>query len=241
MALSRTAKSILVVILVLLIDQITKIIVKTTMILGDSIHVFDDWFIIHFTENPGMAFGWEFGGEFGKMALSIFRIIAIIAIAWYIRDLSRKKAPAGLIVSLSLILAGALGNIIDSAFYGMIFSDSYGKAAAFMPEEGGYATFLHGKVVDMLYFPIIKGHYPSWFPFWANEQFIFFRPVFNIADSAITVGVFSIILFQRRYFTENPDQKDEENQQKESEKQDLSASEREISEHIDTKNGDKKA
>ena len=109
-----------------------------------------------------------------------------------------------------------------------------------MPEEGGYATFLHGKVVDMLYFPIIKGHYPGWFPFWANEQFIFFRPVFNIADSAITVGVFSIILFQRRYFTEHSDQKDEENQQKESEKQDESASEREISKHIDTKNGDKK-
>jgi len=171
------------------------------MTLGEDIHVFGDWFIIHFTENNGMAFGLEFGGEFGKMFLSIFRIIAVIAIAFYIRMLIKKEAPLSFVVCMSLIFAGALGNILDSAFYGLVFSESSVMYTATMfPEGGGYASFLHGKVVDMLYFPVIEGHFPSWFPVWKNEQFLFFRPVFNIADSSITIGVALIIAMQRKFF-----------------------------------------
>ena len=170
------------------------------MMLGQEYRIFDSWFIIHFTENNGMAFGWEFGGSIGKLLLSSFRIIAVFVGGWYLVHLTKTKAHIGYIVSIALILAGALGNILDSAFYGMIFSDSYFHAAQFMPDGGGYSTFLHGKVVDMLYFPVINGHYPDWFPFWGSEQFIFFRPVFNIADSSITVGVFIILLFQKKFF-----------------------------------------
>jgi len=191
----------LVIFLVLLIDQTTKIIVKTTMTLGQDIPVFGDWFIIYFIENEGMAFGMKFGGEYGKLLLSIFRIIAVIFIGWYIATLISKNAPAGLIACISLIMAGALGNIVDSAFYGMLFSESsFIQPAVFMPEGGGYATFLHGKVVDMLYFPILRGNFPSWFPFWGGEEFIFFRFIFNIADSAITIGVIILLIFQKRFF-----------------------------------------
>ncbi len=171
------------------------------MYLGQEIHVFDNWFILHYTENYGMAFGFEFAGEFGKLFLSIFRILAIIAIGIYIYKISGKKHNTGLVISLSLIFAGAFGNIIDSAFYGLLFSESnFHQLASFMPEDGGYGTFLHGKVVDMLYFPVIKGTFPDWLPFWGSERFIFFRPVFNIADSAITIGVFILIFFQRSFF-----------------------------------------
>ncbi len=191
----------LVVFLVLLIDQVTKVIVKTTMTLGQDIPVFGDWFIIYFIENEGMAFGMKFAGEYGKLGLSIFRIVAVIFIGWYLAKLISKNAPAGLIACISLIMAGAMGNIIDSALYGMLFSESsFIQPAVFMPESGGYATFLHGKVVDMLYFPIIKGNFPSWFPLWGGQEFIFFRPVFNIADSAITTGVFILLIFQKRFF-----------------------------------------
>lgn len=171
------------------------------MFLGQDIHVIGNWFILHFTENNGMAFGMQFAGSYGKLFLSLIRVLAIAAIGWYLVSLTKKRSKKGLIIAISLVFAGALGNIIDSAFYGMIFTDSTYQIASFLPEQGGYSTFLHGKVVDMFYFPIIKGVYPSWFPFWANEEFIFFRPVFNIADSAITVGVFMLILFQRRYFS----------------------------------------
>ncbi len=182
-------------------DQALKVWIKTTMTIGEEIPVFGNWFIIHFTENNGMAFGLQFAGEFGKLALSIFRIIAVIAIGWYLVQLTKKQAKTGLVISLSLIFAGALGNIIDSAFYGLIFShSSYHSLAQFMPEGGGYATFLHGKVVDMFYFPIIKGTTPTWFPIWPGEPFIFFRPVFNIADSAITIGVLLLIIFQKSFF-----------------------------------------
>ena len=195
-------RSVLVIFVVLAIDQIFKIWVKTTMHLGQDIEIFD-WFKLRFIENNGMAFGIEFWGDKGKLTLSIFRIVASLAIGWYIFDLIKKKAPVGLIISMSLILAGAIGNILDSAFYGMFFSESfYHEVAEIFPEKGGYQSFLMGKVVDMLYFPLIDTRLPDWSPIWANERFVFFRPVFNIADSAVTVGVASILIFHRKYFNQ---------------------------------------
>jgi len=171
------------------------------MFLGQEYHIFGNWGIIHFTENNGMAFGMEFAGNYGKLFLSVFRILAVAAIGWYLYSLTKKKESSlGLILSVSLIFAGAIGNIIDSAFYGLLFSDSTFQIAEFMPDGGGYGNFLHGKVVDMFYFPIINGHFPQWFPLWGNEEFIFFRPVFNLSDTSITIGVISLILFQKRFF-----------------------------------------
>jgi len=166
------------------------------MYLGQEYHVCGNWFIIHFTENEGMAFGLQFAGKYGKLILSIFRILAIGAIGWYIYTLAKTKAATLLIISFALILAGALGNLIDSAFYGLIFNDSNFQVSSFMLSGGGYAGFLYGKVVDMLYFPIIQGHFPHWFPFWGNQEFLFFRPVFNISDSSITIGVTLMFIYQ---------------------------------------------
>jgi len=186
---------------ILLIDQVLKVWIKTHMTLGQEYHMIGDWCRIHFTENEGMAFGMTLGGGYGKLALSIFRILAVIAIGWYLVRLSKSQAHRGLVFSISLVFVGALGNIIDSAFYGMLFSESsFHSVATFLPEGGGYGGFLHGKVVDMFYFPMVSGTYPDWLPFLGGDGFIFFRPVFNLADSAITTGVIILIVFQKRFF-----------------------------------------
>ena len=190
-------KSFLLIAFVLILDQLLKVWIKTNMMIGQEIYFFD-WFIIHFTENKGMAFGMEFGGNLGKYILSIFRIIAIVAISIYWVKLANTQVKKGIIYSISLILAGAIGNMIDSAFYGMIFSESYGQIATVF--QGGYSSFLQGKVVDMFYFPLINGHFPNWFPFVGGNHFIFFRPIFNIADAAISTGVINILIFHRSFF-----------------------------------------
>ena len=151
--LSFLKKPVVIVLLVLFIDQALKIWVKTHMMLGEEFSVIGDWFIIHFIENNGMAFGMELAGKFGKVILSVFRIVAVVGIGYYLHQLTQKKAPTGLIISISLVLAGAIGNIIDSAFYGIVFNDSYPQVATLFPEGGGYGSFLHGKVVDIVLFP----------------------------------------------------------------------------------------
>jgi signal peptidase II len=185
--------------ILVLIDQILKIWIKTHFILGEEFRLFD-WFIIHFTENNGMAFGIEFGGYLGKTLLTLFRIIVVGVGIKYILNLSKTKIPNGALIALGLIIGGAIGNIIDSSFYGIIFNESYNNLAQFLPETGGYSSFLHGKVVDMLYFPLLNNHYPDWLPIWGGEHFIFFRPVFNIADAGISIGIFMILLFYRKAF-----------------------------------------
>ncbi len=185
--------------ILVLIDQTLKIWIKTHFILGEEVKIFD-WFIIHFTENNGMAFGIEFGGYLGKVLLTLFRIIVVGVGIKYVIDLSKTKIPTGALIALGLIIGGAIGNIIDSSFYGVIFNESYNNLAHFLPEKGGYSSFLHGKVVDMLYFPLLNSHYPEWLPFFGGEHFIFFRPVFNIADAGISIGIFMILIFYRKTF-----------------------------------------
>ena len=189
-------KAALVVFIVLLIDQFVKIWIKTHMSLGDQVAVIDNLFYIHFTENYGMAFGLELEGTYGKLLLSLFRILAVGGIGWYLYLLVNQKAHGGLVFSISLIMAGAIGNILDSAFYGLMFSESTPMdAAVFLPVEGGYAGFLHGAVVDMFYF---NSHFDH--VFWSEQPFTFSFPIFNISDSAITIGVVIILFFQRRFF-----------------------------------------
>lgn len=200
--MSRGNKAALLIILILVADQVLKFWVKTHMIIGQEIHLLGNWGLLHFIENNGMAFGMEMGGRTGKILLSLFRIAAIAGICWFLFSLIKKNANTGLILSVSAILAGAAGNIIDSAFYGVIFNESYMKTAVLFPPEGGYSTFLLGRVVDMFYFPVINTQWPDWSPFRPGESLIFFRPVFNIADSAITCGVFAIIIFQKQFFND---------------------------------------
>lgn len=190
-------------VLLVVIDQVTKILVKTNMQIGDHFSVIGDWFQILFIENEGMAFGMKFGGMFGKFLLSLFRIALFGVLVWWISSLVKKKhnadgslalladnktplVPTGVLFGLTLITAGALGNIVDSLFYGVMFN---------------YAPFMFGKVVDMLYFPIIDTVWPHWMPFLGGERFLFFSPVFNFADSCVTVGAFYLILFQYKFFT----------------------------------------
>lgn len=199
----------LVILFVLIIDQWLKIWIKTNLAYGEEIPMLgQSWALIHFVENEGMAFGITLGGEYGKLALSLFRIAAVCFLLYYLRILLRSKVSFGLIVSFALILAGAIGNIIDSAIYGLIFSETpyHGGVATLFPEEGGYAGFLHGKVVDMFYFPMFEGFFPEWLPLWGGEHFLFFRPVFNIADAAITIGVLSLLIFFRSFFSSQADE-----------------------------------
>lgn len=189
----------LIIFLVLLVDQVSKIWIKTNMYLGQEYRI-ADWFIIHFTENPGMAFGMELGGNYGKLILTLFRIVVVGGIFYWLKGMVKENAKPVAITAVSLVLAGAIGNIIDSVFYGVVFNESYGQLATFMPEEGGYAGWFHGRVVDMLYFPLFKGYLPDWIPFWGGDYFVFFRPIFNIADTAISVGVGLLLLFQKTIF-----------------------------------------
>ena len=171
----------------LVIDQVSKILVKTNMQIGESIHVFGDWFQILFIENNGMAFGMQFGGSVGKLMLTLLRVVLVVIITIYIRKLLKKpETPTGVLFGLAAILCGALGNIIDCLFYGMIFD---------------YAPLFYGRVVDMLYFPLIDTVLPAGFPIWGGQHIIFFRPIFNIADSCITCGAIYLILFKWKFFS----------------------------------------
>lgn len=200
----------ILVAIILVLDQALKIYIKTNYHLHSSTHVVGNWFQLYFVENPGMAYGWEFGGNWGKMALTIFRLGAVIFGTWYLGKILKQHYSRGFIICAGLIYAGALGNLVDSCFYGLIFDKgmlfdqgmndyvSYSGLAKF--SGNGYASFLHGNVVDMLYFPIINGYFPSWFPFWGGEDFEFFRPIFNIADASISTGVIAILIFQKSFF-----------------------------------------
>lgn len=192
----------------MLADQALKIYIKTHFYINEHHNVIGEWFRLHFVENEGMAYGWKFGGDGGKMLLTLFRLGAVIFGVWYLRSIIQKKYHWGFIVCAGLIFAGALGNLIDSMFYGMIFEPSvYGSMhVAKMFPEHGYAGFLHGKVVDMLYFPIIRdAHFPNWVPVWGGEDFEFFRPIFNIADASISIGVITILIFQKKFFSHTID------------------------------------
>ncbi len=192
-------KSVFLILIVLIIDQWSKIYIKTHFQLGQSIEVFE-WFKIHFIENEGMAWGKKIPGSYGKLFLSLFRLVAIAGIGYWLWDSIRKNASSILIVSISLIFAGAVGNILDSVFYGLFFDHSVGQVAGFLPESGGYASIFYGKVVDMLYFPIWEGVLPSWIPFYGGKHFLFFNAIFNVADSAISIAVMLLILFNKRVF-----------------------------------------
>lgn len=200
MKISKGRKLLLLGILLVVIDQVIKFLVKTNMCLGEQFNVIGNWFRILFVENEGMAFGMKFGGSFGKFCLSLFRIVLSGVLIWWISSLLKKKdTPAGVLVGLTLITAGAVGNIIDCLFYGLIFSPSTWNEVAFL--GGSYAPFMFGKVVDMFYFPIINTTWPSWLPLIGGRPFTFFDPVFNFADSCVTVGAFYLLLFQYKFFT----------------------------------------
>ena len=199
MRYSKGWGAVLIIILLLLLDQALKIWIKTHMQLHESIEI-TPWFYLYFTENPGMAFGIE---VIGKLFLSVFRIVAVLFIGYYLYKLVKENYKFGFIACISLVFAGAVGNIIDSIFYGVIFDHSFGQLATFMPEGGGYASWLHGKVVDMFYFPIIETNWPEWIPGIGGEHFIFFSPIFNFAEAAISCGIVALLLFYGKYLNKN--------------------------------------
>lgn len=201
--MTKARSVILLILFIVLADQALKIYIKTNYYIGEHHNVIGKWFLLHFVENEGMAYGWKFGGDGGKMLLTLFRLGAVIFGVFYLRSIIQKKYHRGFITCAALIFAGALGNLIDSMFYGLIFEESVpgSMAVAKMFPQQGYAGFLHGKVVDMLYFPIIRNaHFPDWVPLWGGEDFEFFRPIFNLADFAISTGVISILVFQKKFF-----------------------------------------
>ncbi|HAP00824.1 MAG TPA: lipoprotein signal peptidase [Bacteroidetes bacterium] len=203
-------RPVLIILLVLVVDQSLKFWVKLHMQMQSEISI-TNWFRLYFIENEGMAFGMKWGGDAGKLLLTLFRIIAVVFFSYWLIQLLNKKTHWGLITCVSLIIAGAMGNIIDSIIYGVIFSESYsgGSIAQLFPPDGGYGALLHGKVVDMLYFPIIKGVLPQWIPIWGGEYFVFFSPIFNVADFSISTGVIALLVFQKKFFKKNTGETDE--------------------------------
>lgn len=191
--------ALLIIFLVIIADQFSKFYVKTHFFYGEEVNVFGTWFRLHFLENEGMAFGMKLGNaEMGKLILTLFRLIAVIFGFYLLKRLVNKQYNKGAIICGSLILAGALGNLIDSMFYGLIFTESSFHIGQLVPWGQGYGKLLHGRVVDMLYFPIISTRLPNWIPVWGGRDFEFFEPVFNIADAAISIGVLVLIFFQKR-------------------------------------------
>lgn len=200
----KARQIILIILGIIFADQALKFYIKLHYFQGEEHLMVGQWFRLHFVENEGMAWGWKFGGGFGKIALTLFRLVAVIWGTFLLRDFIKKQYHKGFIICAAMIYAGALGNLIDSMFYGLIFEQSNPfsqNVARFLPPGGGYASFLHGKVVDMLYFPIVRNaHFPTWVPIWGGEDLEFFRPVFNIADAAISTGVMIILVFQNKFF-----------------------------------------
>lgn len=190
--------SVFLIALILVIDQFSKIYIKTNFILGEEVKVFD-WFKILFIENEGMAWGTKIPGEYGKLILTVFRIVVVFGIAYWLYDSSKRHCSNFLMVSISLIFAGAVGNIIDSVFYGQLFSDSHYQLAEMFTDKP-YQKWFHGEVVDMLYFPIFEGTFPEWLPIWGGEPFKFFNAIFNVADVAISTGIGILIVFNKRAF-----------------------------------------
>lgn len=193
---------VLLILAIIVADQALKFYIKLNFFASEEHKIIGNWFRLHFVENEGMAYGWQFGSGFGKIALTLFRLVAVVWGSFLLRDFIRKKYTTGFIVCAALIYAGALGNLIDSMFYGLIFDNSdffRMNVAHLFPHGGGYAKFLHGRVVDMLYFPIVQSHYPSWFPIVGGQEFEFFTFVFNIADASISIGVILLLLFQNKF------------------------------------------